>query len=48
MPKWLAASLAPATAIALSQRVNVLHPPAGAAALIFVTAGPKITELGWM
>jgi len=48
LPKWAAAALAPATAIAVCQRVNLLHPPAGAAAFIFVTAGPKITDLGWM
>ena len=48
LPTWIAAALAPATAIALSQRFGVLHPPAGAAALIFITGGPKITDLGWM
>lgn len=48
LPKWLAVALAPATAIALSQRFGVLHPPAGAAALIFVSSGATITDLGWM
>lgn len=48
LPKWIALALAPATAIALSQRAGVLHPPAGAAALIFISGGPAITDLGWM
>ena len=48
IPKWVAVALAPATAIAVSQRCGVLHPPAGAASLIFVGGGAKITDLGWM
>ena len=48
LPKWAAVALAPATAIALSQRCGVLHPPAGAASLIFVVGGARITDLGWM
>ena len=44
---WIAVALAVATAIAVTQRLNILHPPAGAAALIFSTAGPAITDLGW-
>ena len=48
LPKWVLVALAPATAIAACQRVNLLHPPAGAAALIFVSAPARITSLGWM
>lgn len=48
IPQWVAVALAPATAIAVNQRLGVLHPPAGAASLIFVSAGQRITDLGWM
>ena len=49
LPQWAVVALAPATAIALSQRVGLLHPPAGAASLIYVAAAPgKITSLGFM
>ena len=48
LPKWAAQALAPATAIAVSQRFNLLHPPAGAVALIFVSGGAKVVDLGWM
>ena len=48
LPSWFLIALAPATSIALCQRLNVLHPPAGAAALIFVSAPARITNLGWM
>lgn len=36
-PYWLAAALAPATAIALMQKLGFTHPPAGAIALYVVT-----------
>ena len=48
LPKWLAQAFAPAAAIAISQRVNLLHPPAGAVALIFISGNDKIVDLGWM
>ena len=48
LPKWLAQAFAPAAAIAISQRVNLLHPPAGAVALIFISGNAKIVDLGWM
>jgi hypothetical protein len=48
VPGWVMCALAPATAIALMQRTALLHPPAGAAALIFVSGPPAITDLGWM
>ena len=48
LPKSVAVALAPAISIATCQRVNLLHPPAGAAALIFVSAGARITDLGWL
>jgi hypothetical protein len=47
LPKWVSVALAPALAIAMCQRVNLLHPPAGAAALIFV-GGDGLNGLGWM
>jgi len=47
VPQWVMIAIAPATAIAANQRLGVLHPPAGAAALIFV-ASPRATDLGWM
>ena len=47
VPQWALVALAPATAIAVNQRMGMLHPPAGAAALIFVSAGERITDLGW-
>ena len=42
------AAFAPAAAISISQRVNLLHPPAGAVALIFISGNAKIVDLGWM
>ena len=48
IPQWVAVALVPATAIAINQRMGLLHPPAGAASLIFVSAGKRITDLGWM
>ena len=48
IPQWVAVAITPATAIAVNQRMGVLHPPAGAASLIFVSAGKRITDLGWM
>ena len=47
LPPAVAFAIAPATAIATTQRLNLLHPPAGAAALIFISAKEKITSLGW-
>ncbi|CCH48437.1 HPP family protein [Pseudodesulfovibrio piezophilus] len=45
---WLAAPLAVATAIALMQMTDTLHPPGGATALIAVIGGPGIHKLGYM
>ncbi len=44
---WLAASLAVATAIAVMHISKTLHPPGGATALIAVTGGESIRQLGW-
>jgi hypothetical protein len=38
MPQWVAVALAPAISIAAMQKLGVSHPPAGAAALIFISA----------
>lgn len=44
---WLAAPLAVATAIALMQVTDTLHPPGGATALIAVIGGDNIHQLGY-
>jgi len=44
---WLAACLAVATAIAVMHISKTLHPPGGATALIAVTGGESIRQLGW-
>ena len=43
----LASCLAVATAIAVMDISNTLHPPGGATALIAVTGGDGIRQLGW-
>lgn len=48
IPLRMAIAIAPATAIAVNHRLGLLHPPAGAAALIFVSGGQQITAMGWM
>ncbi|MHC5202772.1 HPP family protein [Myroides sp. LJL119] len=44
---WLAAPLAVSLSIIGMQIFKALHPPGGATALIAVTGGPAITELGY-
>lgn len=44
---WIAAPLAVASAIALMQMTDTLHPPGGATALIAVIGGPGIHDLGY-
>lgn len=44
---WLASCLAVATAIALMHLTKTLHPPGGATALIAVTGGEGIHQLGY-
>ncbi len=44
---WLAAPLSVATAIALMQLTDTLHPPGGATALIAVIGGENIHQLGY-
>ena len=48
IPQWIAVALVPATAIAAMQACGVSHPPAGAASLIFISGGAKLTNMGWM
>lgn len=45
--RWLAGSLATATAIVAMQITETTHPPAGASALL-AAVNPEITELGWL
>ena len=45
---WLAAPLAVATAIAMMQFTDTLHPPGGATALIAVIGGDQIHQLGYL
>ncbi|GAB7021559.1 HPP family protein [Salidesulfovibrio brasiliensis] len=45
---WIAAPAAVATAIALMQLTDTLHPPGGATALIAVIGGPQIHKLGYL
>jgi hypothetical protein len=47
LPPWFSAALVPALAIAGMAKLGVLHPPAGAASLIFISGGPKVTNLGF-
>ena len=44
---WLAACLAVSTAIAVMLMTGTLHPPGGATALIAVTGGEGIRQLGY-
>ena len=44
---WLAASLAVATSIALMHMTVTLHPPGAATALVAVTGGESIHQLGY-
>ena len=45
---WFAAPLAVATAIAMMQLTDTLHPPGGATALIAVIGGEQIHQLGYL
>lgn len=45
---WLAAPLAVSLSIIIMQMLKALHPPGGATALIAVTGGTSITNLGYM
>lgn len=45
---WLASALAVSIAIVVMQLTNTIHPPGGATALIAVTGGPAIYELGYL
>ncbi|WEK19991.1 MAG: HPP family protein [Candidatus Pedobacter colombiensis] len=45
---WLACALAVSLSIVAMQITKTLHPPGGATALIAVTGGEKIRELGYM
>jgi len=45
---WLACALAVSLSIVAMQITKTLHPPGGATALIAVTGGKKIAELGYM
>jgi len=45
---WLTAPLAVATSIVAMQVSRTLHPPGGATALIAVSGGAKVTELGYL
>ena len=45
---WLASCLAVSTAIALMHLTKTLHPPGGATALIAVTGGDSIHQLGYL
>ena len=46
-PSWLCIATAVAAAIAVMHITRTLHPPGGATALIAVTGGPNIVELGY-
>ena len=48
VPMWVATAMAPAFGIASMAKLGLTHPPAGAAALIFVTGGARTTDLGFM
>jgi len=45
---WLSAALAVATAILLMTITKTLHPPGGATALIAVSGGQAVHDLGWL
>ena len=45
---WLASALAVSTAIFVMHATKTLHPPGGATALIAVTGGPAIQDLGYL
>lgn len=47
-PLWLSAALAVSTAIAVMHLSKTLHPPGGATALIAVTGGEGIRQLGYL
>ncbi len=45
---WLASGVAVGTAIAIMSMTGTLHPPGGATAVIAVTGGEGIRQLGWL
>ncbi|ORX82307.1 HPP-domain-containing protein [Basidiobolus meristosporus CBS 931.73] len=45
---WLQAALSVSIAIVAMQITRTVHPPGGATALIAVTSGPKISDLGYL
>ncbi len=45
---WLASGVAVGTAIAVMSMTGTLHPPGGATAIIAVTGGEGIRQLGWL
>ena len=47
LPLWVAKALAPASAIAAMAAVGLTHPPAGAAAFIYI-ASPAAATDGWL
>lgn len=48
VPVWITAALAVSLSIVLMQITKTLHPPGGATALIAVTGGSSITDLGYL
>jgi len=48
IPYWLSVAITPTIAIAMMTAIGVVHPPAAACCLIFITAGDQIKDLGWL
>lgn len=48
LPRWVATPLAPALTILIQSKVGLLHPPACAAAVIFMEGEAEIKNMDWL
>lgn len=48
LPQFLATSLAPAISIAIMCVVGLIHPPAGAASVIYISGNDTVKNLSWL
>jgi len=48
IPRWVATPLAPAFGILIQLKMGLLHPPACAAAVIFMEGEPEIKNMDWL
>eukprot|EP00293_Proteomonas_sulcata_P013020 CAMPEP_0184291798 /NCGR_PEP_ID=MMETSP1049-20130417/3697_1 /TAXON_ID=77928 /ORGANISM="Proteomonas sulcata, Strain CCMP704" /LENGTH=341 /DNA_ID=CAMNT_0026599329 /DNA_START=61 /DNA_END=1083 /DNA_ORIENTATION=- len=48
IPQWIANAVVPAIATWIMCVTGLIHPPAGACAVIYMRGGPEIKSLGWL